>query len=226
MRKFLVIFFIAGLTICQTKNADKIIEQVKSTFDKIHDYQVDVNIKLDVNFVKMPDQKAHVYFKQPDKVKFESKGFAMLPRQSLNFSPAQLLHGDYTAIYVKRDTLDDSNVDVVKVIPNSDSSDVVLSTLWIDRKEHVVRKIETAGKRSGTVYTVLKYGNDLPLPSSIKFSFDSPVSEMQRMALQKEGGTVKPDRNVSKMQGSVIITYSNYQINKGIPDSVFEEKKK
>ncbi len=226
MKKFLAIFFIAGLISAQTRDPNKILDQVKRTFDSVHDYQADIEIKVDINYLKTPDTKAKIYFKQPDKVKFESKGFAMLPRQSLNFSPSHLLKGDFTSIYVKADTLDGSQVDVIKIIPNSDSSGVVLSTLWIDRGRHIVRKIETTGKGGGTVFTLLKYDGNSVLPASLKFTFESSMSETQRMALQKQDGTVRPDRNLSNLQGSVTIIYSNYQINKGLPDSIFAETKK
>jgi outer membrane lipoprotein-sorting protein len=36
----------------------------------------------------------------------------------------------------------------------------------------------------------------------------------------------KPKDEKKSTTGKVYITYKNYKINKGIPDSVFEEKKK
>ena len=65
--KFLILSFlaIANLLTAQSKNPDEIINEVITNFDKVKDYQVDVNIKVDVEFLKVPDSKAKIYFKQP-----------------------------------------------------------------------------------------------------------------------------------------------------------------
>jgi hypothetical protein len=36
----------------------------------------------------------------------------------------------------------------------------------------------------------------------------------------------KTNEKDEKVSGKVYITYSGYEVNKGIPDSIFEEKKK
>jgi len=232
MKKFLLLFFVlcGSNLFAQTKDAEKILDAVKKKFDAVRDYEVDVSIKLDFEFVKMPDTKAKIYFKQPDKVKIDSKGFAMLPKQSLNFSPKQFLNGKYTAIYVKTETVDGSKLDVVKIIPESDSAGIVLSTLWIEQAQSVIRKIETTAKRSGTVKVELTYDNkNLGLPSQLKFNFSAEKSQQQNVSPENKDDQDEHNirwRDRSELSGSVIVTYSNYKINKGIPDSFFEEKKK
>ncbi|MEK6552224.1 MAG: hypothetical protein AABZ54_02085, partial [Bacteroidota bacterium] len=157
----------------QTKDPNKILEAVRQKFNQAKDYQVDVSVKLDMSFIKVPDMHVKVFFKQPDRVKLQSEGFAMVPKQGLNFSPAQLLKGDFTTIYVRSETVDNHKIDVVKVIPNSDSSDVILSTLWIDAAESVIRKAETTSKKGGTTIIELSYNDyQYGLPSQIKLSFN------------------------------------------------------
>ena len=51
--------------------------------------------------------------------------------------------------------------------------------------------------------------------------------QVPEMGAKKEGGNQKSGMNrPTKIKGSVIMTYSNYKINKGVPDKIFEEKKK
>lgn len=224
---FAFILLTVSLISAQPKDPMKIINSVIEKFEKIRDYEVDVTIKLDFSMVKIPDMKAKYYFKQPDKVKIDSKGFAMIPKQSLNFSPAQFLKGDFTAIYVKTETEDSHIYDIIKIIPNSDSVDVILSTLWIDQNLKVIKKVETTGKRSGTLHIDLDYKEKLVLPSSAIFSFNSgniPIREGQIPTEEKKVNRENIRRDAS-ISGKVLMTYSNYQINKGIPDSFFEEKK-
>lgn len=228
-RVFLFLIAASVISFAQLKDPQKIINEVKAKYDKIHDYEVDINIRLDFSMVKIPETNAKLYFKQPDKVKIDSKGFAMLPKQSINFSPAQFLQGDYTAIYVKSETIDGNKLDIIKIIPNSDSTDVVLSSIWIDQKQKVIHKIETTTKKSGNLLVNLTYSNQNSiLPSSVVFSFNLgnlPVPE--EINEDKEGQKETrntPRRNLS-VSGKVFMTYTNYKINKGIPDSFFDEKK-
>ena len=106
-----------GVSTPQKKDPDQILDEVKKTFNQVQDYVVDVNVKVDVDFIKMPETKATIYYKQPDKVHLESESFALLPREGLDVSPMGLLKEKYTAIYQKEDTVDDYKTDVIKVIP-------------------------------------------------------------------------------------------------------------
>ena len=235
MKKLIVMFLIMSVNLFgQQKDADKILKDVIRKFDKVEDYQADISLKLDISFAKIPDTKAKIYFKKPDKVKIDSKGFAIVPRQSINFSPASLLKGDYTAIYVKTETVDNNKLDVIKIIPNSDSTDIILSTLWIDENQSLIRKVVTNGKKSGTTTIEMSYDNpSYSLPSKIVFNFnvsdvDVPqqMQQQQPMQQQNQNQNDARHRGFRSISGKVIVTYSNYKINQGIPDSIFEDKTK
>jgi outer membrane lipoprotein-sorting protein len=124
----------------------------------------------------------------------------------------------------------------VKTIPNSDSSEVILSTLWVDAAESVIRKVETTSKKGGTTQIELSYDNyEFGLPSQIKLSFNlGDVKMPVNLSKQSNEKTNIDKKNRRRrglpedepLKGSVIMTYKNYQINKGIPDSFFVEKEK
>ena len=222
---------IAQLGFAQSKDPDEIINKVVTNFNIVKDYQVDVNIKIDVEFLKVPETKAKIYFKQPDKVHLEAEGFAMLPRKGMEFSPSSLLKKDYTAIYEQDVDLNGFKTSIVKVIPTGDHGDVILSTLWIDQKKQIIRKVESTTKTNGTFTIDFSYDNKFiyPLPVKIIFSFN--LDKMNIPAtISGETETEKPDKkNISsdsRTKGKVIVNYSNYKVNKGILDSIFEEKNK
>jgi outer membrane lipoprotein-sorting protein len=229
MKKILLLIVIAVTVSAQTKDPNKILKLVKDKFEKVKDYEVDANIHLDINFIKMPDTKAKIFFKQPDKVKLKSEGFAMLPKQGINFSPAQLLKGNFNSIFVRSETMDNYKVDIIKIIPNSDTSEVILSTLWIDAAQYVIRKVETTTKRTGTLQIGLEYANEnYGLPSQVKFTFN--LGDLQMPAQMPDANQKKEEtkgrRDKGPVKGTVTITYSNYKIDKGIPDSFFVENDK
>lgn len=229
MKKYFVfLLLIAASLSAQQKDPQKILNEVIQKFNKVKDYEADINVKVDISFIKVPDTKAKIYFKQPDKNKIDSKGFAMLPKQSINFSITELLKGNYNAFYVKAEKINNKNCDVIKVIPNNDSSDVILATLWVDETRSAVSKVELTGKRSGTTTIDFEYEDkNFNLPSKVIFAFNLGNSAMQQMpnANQQQEEHESRRGRMQNLSGKVILTYSNYKINKGIPDSFFDEKK-
>lgn len=208
----------------QSKDPGQILNRVKEKFSNIKDYQVDVKIKIDVSFLKVPEANARIFYKSPDKIHIESKGFALLPKGALDFSPLSLLKGNYTALYDREEEIDGIKTTVVKTIPIGESSDVILSTFWVDQKLDILRKVEISTKVNGTFIINLKYDNaikNVQLPEKMIFEFNITKLNIPK-SFTGEVGADPPDNDTKKSQmGMVVITYSHYEINKGIPDSVF-----
>ena len=232
MKLIISMFFISfQLGFSQSKDPNEILNTVITNFNKVNDYQVDVNIKVDVEFIKVPETKAKIYFKQPDKVHLEADGFAMLPKNGMEFSPSAFIKKDYTAIYEQDVDLYGYKTSIVKVIPLGDQGEVILSTLWIDQKKQVIRKVESTTKTNGTFTIDFSFDDKIkyPLPSKIIFSFNmdkmnipstisgETINEKQDKKNKNSGSTTK---------GQVIVNYSNYVVNKGLSDSIFEDKGK
>jgi outer membrane lipoprotein-sorting protein len=221
----LTLFIITVSLFAQKPDPEVILENVKKEFEKIDDYQVNVRIKVDVEFLKMPERQAKIYYKKPDKLQIESDNFAMLPKSGLNFSPLGFLSYKYTAFYEKEDTINGRPVSVVKVIPIEANADVILSTFWIDTNRNLILKIESSRKPQGT-FTIdldyLKTKGNFWLPSSMVFTFSlEPGMLPGRIAEELYKGNKQDD--VAK-KGSVYLFYSDYKVNQGLPDSLFEQK--
>jgi hypothetical protein len=225
MMRLLILLFLGYISIfAQERDPNELLKTIQNNFNKIEDYSADIEIKIDVNFVDAPNSKAKLYFKQPNKVKVESDGFAIIPKQGLTFSPSELLTNSYSAIYIKAEIIDSFMVDVIKVIPLEDSSNILLSTLWVDPLYNVIRKIESVTKRMGTITIYLEYGNKATpsLPSIAKFFFNTTNSGHGTMFKNpNKNESNKKNRNLS---GTVIVKYSNYLLNQKLSDSFFDEE--
>lgn len=232
VNKLIILLLIAAASFAQNLKPEDVIERVKENFGKVDDYEVNVNIKVDVNFLKVPDSKAKIYYKQPDKIRLKSEGFALLPKEGLNFSPYSFLQGDYTSIFDKDREADGRLCYTVKIIPLGDRGDLILTTLLIDKEKFIIRRIESTTKTNGTFSIDLKYDNNIkyPLPSSMIFTFNVQKMQMPREITGDMGGeenSEKDNQNKGKTTtGKVYINYSDYKVNKGIPDSIFNEEKK
>jgi hypothetical protein len=222
-----LVFYVTAFN--QTKNPEAILEKVKADFEKVEDYQVDVQTKIDVSFLKMPDRKATIFYKKPDKFHIDSENFAMLPKSGLNFSPLGFLNYKYTAFYEREDTVQGIPASVIKVIPLEGSAEVIISTLWIDTQRNIILKVESSRKPQGNFTVNLQYlktSEGFWLPSSILFEFSIDGSGLPKRFGDDQGSNDKQKKDDSKKveTGKVYLTYSNYKVNKGLPDSIFEQK--
>lgn len=216
------------------QDAQKILDRVKDRYNKVRDYSADITVDIDIEFLKTPKVGGKLFFKQPDKMKIKSDGFALLPKEGFNISPGSLLKDNYTSIYEKEENIDGIKLSRLKVIPMGDSSNVILSTVWVDEVQSVIRKIESTTKKSGTFTILLTYNESFlgkyPLPSSMEFSFDVSSLNIPRGFASEtpQKDDKKKDKKDKLTKGSVLVTYKNYKVNSGLSDSVFddEEKKK
>jgi len=230
MKSFIYFLIISTqILFAQSKDADEIVDNVVAHFNKVKDYQVDVKIKVDVEFLKVPETKAKIYFKQPDKFHLEADGFAMLPKNGFQFSPAAITQKAHTAIYEQDVVLNGIKTSIVKIIPSGEDVEVILSTLWIDQQKQVIRKVESTTKTNGTFTIDFSYDDKMnyPVPNKLIFAFN--VDKMNIPAtISGETSSEKPEKGKktsSITKGKVIVNYYNYIINKGILDSVFDKKK-
>jgi len=226
--KFVFLFLMFFITVNefspQSTDPDEILDGVKEAFTKIEDYEVDIRVIIDVDFLKVPDSEAKLYFKQPNKIHVESEKFALLPRQGLDFSPLGLLSGKYTALYEREDTIRNIPTSVVKIIPLGNDGDIILSTFWVDQSRNLIIRVESTKKPTGTFtidFTYEKYDDYYELPSKMEFTFT-----VDRMMFPRgmDGQADDEDSNYKSdsKTGKVYITYTNYEVNQGLPDELFE----
>ncbi len=212
----------------QSKDPDEILDGVKAAFKKFEDYEVDIHIKVDVDFLKVPESEAKLYFKQPDKIHVESEKFALLPRQGLDFSPLGLLSGKYTALYEQEDKIRDIPTSIVKIIPLGNDNDIILSTFWVDQTRNLIIRMESTKKPTGTFsidFTYGEYDDNYELPSQMVFTFSIDRLMLPRgMDGQLDADDDNNKKSNSTTTGKVYITYTNYKINQGLSDELFETK--
>lgn len=214
----------------QENDPETILQNVVLKFEEIKDYSADVRVKVDVSFLKIPDMDAKLYFKQPDKTRITSENFAMLPRQGFNFSPVNLLRKKHTSFFQKNELIGNVDAAVIKVIPLEESSDLIMSTLWIDTQNNIILKAEVSARPNGIFTVQFEYfttESGYYMPRKMVFTF--PANQMlfrKDIKDPMESEESKTDSNREKQEtGKVIVEYSNYKINKGIPDDFFIDKK-
>jgi outer membrane lipoprotein-sorting protein len=220
----LVFIFICGSNRAQQPN--KILNQVYAKLNKANNYSVDVNIKVDLPFIKMLPINAKIYFKQKDKFKVDSKSIAIVPKQG--FVQLTKLINDttaFTAMYQSSEIINGNKISLINVIPLSDTGDVVLGKLWIDEKLQVIIKSQITTKLNGTILTTYEYGKniDFGLPDVMVFEVDIKKFKTPKAVAADINTTQKKEAEKFGKKGKIIIKLTNYLVNKGISDAVFNK---
>ncbi len=133
---------------------------------------------------------------------------------------------DYTIIDDGIKKICSSNVRMVKLLPNDDNSNVVLSTLYIDESNFVIRKAKTTTKDNGSFELDMTYGKYTAygLPDKVIFSFNTKDYKMPKGVTFDfdDGENQKAAEKMKNRKGKVEIDYKSYIINKGVNDNVFK----
>ena len=232
MKKFLLLLigvFAVGLSFSQS--ADAMVAKLKSKLLSVKDYEAKGMLKTDVAFLKLPISSVRIFYKFPDLFRIKKDGgISVLPKGGIRINMNSLItEGNYTSLSAGRIVWKGSDLSVLKLIPNGESSDIVLTTLYVDDKAMLIRRAITTTKDNGTYEIEMDYGKyaqwglpdkavmifntkDYKLPKGITFEYDASISQK-----------TKEKKPLSK-QGRIEISYASYEINKGIAADIFGTK--
>ncbi len=221
---FLIIIF--SLNTVQAQNAATLVSKLKEKLQKVHDYEATGILKTDVAFIKAPTGKIIVYYKNPDKFYLKRQGgISILPKGGMNVNMASMMSFDYLAIDAGESVVNGVNTRVIKLLPNDEKSELILSTLYIDPVNILLQKAITTTRSNGTYEMLMSYGKyaSYGLPDKVLFSFNTKDYKIPKGVTLEFNDADKADMEKMKnKKGKVEITYSSYIINKGVPDSIFK----
>ncbi|MEI7964636.1 MAG: hypothetical protein WCH29_05655 [Chitinophagaceae bacterium] len=217
------VFFVAAQDITE------LVQKVKAKLDLVNDYEANGRMKTNVSFLKVPVATVKVYFKKPNKLKVKNeKGISFVPKGAVNINMSNVLSsGKFTVLDAGNDKIGNTVVKVVKLLPEDDAADVVLSTLYIDEANLVIRRAKTTTRDNGTYELEMSYGkySAYGLPDQLSFSFNTKDYKMPKgVTFDFEDGTdsKKKEDKLKNRKGKVDISFSNYIINKGLADTIFQ----
>ena len=220
----LLLFALTHSVFAQEESANSILNNVYLKIQKVNDYTASAHIKVDLPFLKMLPINAKVYFKKKDKFKVDSKSIAILPRQ--NFDQLTKMLADpttFTAMVQAKDVVQNIPVTIVSIIPLADTSDLILGRLWIDTHNHLVYKAQLTTKTNGTILTEYFYSTQSAygLPDKIIFTVDIKKFKLPK-SVTIDINNSKPKEETKEKQGKIIVSMSEYLVNKGVSDEVFK----
>ena len=232
MRKLLNFSIVIG-TILMSLNsfaqadATTLLKLVGDKIDKVNNYEASGQMKTNVTFLKVPQSNIKIYFKKPNRLKIKNEnGLSFVPKGAVSINLSSILNGNkYTALDAGKDKIGNTSVRVIKLLPEDDNADVVLSTLYIDEANLVIKRAKTTTRENGSYQLEMTYGKYAAygLPDKIDFTFNTKDYKLPKgVTFDFDDGTeAKKNAPADKNKGMAQITFNSYTINKGVPDSVF-----
>src|SRR5882757_5072688 len=226
MKKSLLLPVLLFTAAAYGQPAADLLQKVRARLDQVNDYQATGTMKTNVSFLKEPEAPVTVYFKKPDKLKIKNeKGISLVPKGAVTVSLNNLLKGAYTVLDAGADTANGQKVRLIKLLPQDENADLVLSTLYIDEQRLLVMKARTTTRENGTYEVEMSYGKYIAyaLPDKVVFTFNVKNYKLPKgITFDYDDGSQKKQQQPVNAYGKVELSYSSYTINKGVPDSVFQ----
>ena len=227
-----------------SKFIERVISQTDQQYKKVFDFQVEMQININVPGFRMPKKKFKVFFKQPDKIKFNTKGFGVLPNTGLFTSPKDNFD-NLKDLIINKDKIKIGNnqimisgtliMDSLKAkFPNEYAKlsfnpivDVVVDTSkWLINS--VTSRIDTLKLFQINNYYEL-YENKYYLPSTSTVEYFIKDMKLANWLKDDIPSMIGADQQLAKGQdivkGMITVKYSDYLINKNLPDYIFKKKR-
>ena len=227
--KILIVTCLLSVTLTsQSQDANILLKQVKARMDKVNDYEARGSMKTNVTFLKVPEAVVKIYFKKPDKLKIKNeKGISFVPKGAVSINLNSILAGNnYTVIDAGVDKSAKGVLRVIKLLPLDDNDNIVLSTLYIDEANSVIKKAKTTTRDNGSYELNMTYGKYVSygLPDKIIFTFNTKDYKLPKGVTFDfdDGSEAKKTAGAAKTKnGSAEILFNSYIINKGVADVNF-----
>ena len=226
MKSVLLFVFILSGGFGFSQTAEEILKGVIDKIELVEDYQADVQIKAAIPFIKVPIAKAKIYFKQKDKFKVESKGIAILPKQGMSDLTGFLSNEKkYSAVLGEAKTINEHKTRLISILPTDENSEIILAKVYISTSEDLIYRTVLTTKSSGTVSIDYEYNlnKKYGLPNKMTFTVDIKKFKMPKSVASDIRNNEKQKKYKDNEKGTIVLTFSNYLVNKGISDDVFKK---
>jgi outer membrane lipoprotein-sorting protein len=229
---FLLFFSCCAFQIAQAADASALFQSLRSKVLSVQDYTADVKMSINVSYMRIPQLNGTLYYKAPDKMRLERNGgLSILPKKNINLTLSNLIpSGNVTVIEMGNATIGTKAVRVLKVIPDDDKSDIILTKIWVDETGLVALRTETTTRNDGTVTMDLEYARytSYCLPDKVTIYMNLKDYKLPKGVTMDYNDQPQPPKQTDKknQKGTIKITYLKYNINTGLTDKFFSTPEK
>lgn len=207
-------------------DGNEILKKVADQVDGLRDYEVTLDIMPNIENMSIPPMNVRMFFKKPDKVHIESKGFALLPREGLTFNPASLSER-FLVDGARADTIDGKRILRLTMRPRSEQARTRRVILHVDPERWTAERFQTTGGDGRSMTADFTYGRvgEFWLPSRLHVGFSAAPADTVEVPSWEQQGPAGMSRPGIR-RGTIDVRYSDYRVNPGLPDELFSKEVK
>lgn len=213
MRAFANIFWIlifTNLLHSQNLTKEELLTNAIKKLKTIPNYTCDVELRVDVEFIKIGERKGKLTYIKPDSIRYDIEGFALLPKEDPLTKIKNLNIKDFEVIELEPEKINNDICKNIKIIPKKTDEDLILAQIWIDKKLNF-RKLSIFTKEQGKYEFLIEYMNyKYPVPKMIKVSFDIKDMKIPPGMTGDLNKFYQKEKKQKTSSGSIYINYSNY----------------
>lgn len=207
--------------------AVEVLKNLEQAFRAVEDFSATVVGDVNMESLRTPRMMATMYFKRPDKVQFVSPSFSLMPREGMSPNPERW-RTEYDATLVGLDTVNGLKVWRLQLAAKDPKARLRQAYLWVDPVNWTLVRLASMPYGGRTITFDFEYERiegRYWLPSKMTAHFGA-VGEASEPLFKVPEGAPNPAPQVEEMQrrmrsGSVTLTYQDYRVNSGLPDSLF-----
>ena len=228
-RILLLVITIAFSLFVKAQTPAEILKKVQAKLDKVNDYEAKGKMLTNVIFIKAPVANVKIFYKKPNKLRINNEsGISFIPKGSVNINLNNLFINTIGYDIIDMGKENKTKLRIIKLLPKDDNGEVVLSTLYIDEIQSLIKKSKTTTRENGTYELEMSYGSyaEYGLADKVVFTFNTKEYKLPKgITFDYDDGSKKDQaaENLKNKKGKVEIRYSGYIINKGVPDAVFNK---
>ncbi len=210
------------------KDTNEILAKVVKGFNEVKDFSAVIDAEINMERVQIPKMHAELFFKKPDKVHFSSPGFLLMPREGVALNPS-MLHEHYLTTSAVRDTMDGKMLYKLLLAAKDVKTRLRALSIWVDPINWTITKIETIpyeGRTLSMIFTYECQQEKYWLPSKLVVLFESESDKAQKDTSSPIDNQLEGIQRSMPRNGTITVAYSNYKINIGLSDEIFEKKEK
>ncbi len=229
MRILLIVWASTFSLFAKAQTPAEILKKVQAKLDKVNDYEAKGKMLTNVIFIKAPVANVKIFYKKPNKLRINNEsGISFIPKGSVNINLNNLFINTIGYDIIDMGKENKTNLRIIKLLPKDENGEVVLSTIYIDEIQSLIKKSKTTTRENGTYELEMSYGkySEYGLADKVIFTFNTKEYKLPKgITFDYDDGSKKDQaaENLKNKKGKVEIRYSGYIINKGVPDAVFNK---
>lgn len=195
--KYFILFVqLIALVNVGAQEVDPDLIHVRNRLDSIKSFKADIMMDVDISFINMPTKYGKVSYTRGNGTKITSNDFIMLPKRGLDLTMEDIFKYPYITVQRGVQEIGGIRCKVLNIIPTSEKADFSIATLFLDKLNNRILKLEVSTKKDGVYTSFLNYKQRKAiLPSSVEVQFE--VSNV-KIPLRFLGKETKVDKSALK----------------------------